>query len=116
MTAQTTYGLECPQAIRWLLSAESKVYVAVQEFIEGKHGDFVDVAGPPTLTDLLHFYEKKAQTVPLPCVRLRLAMTKHHLTGEQGVRVVCSDKDLTEIERWQQMARLQKTGATLGRA
>lgn len=117
MSGQTTFGLAAPAAIKWLLGFERDVYKAVQEFIEGRRdNNFVDVAGPPTPSDLLHYYEKKGQVVPLPCVRLTMSMVKNNLTGERGVQVICNDRDLAEIERWRQMAALQKSGRTIGRA
>jgi hypothetical protein len=94
-------GLAAPAAVQWLLQSESGVYNAVRAFISGRlDRNVIDVAGPPTDRDLAHYYERKGQVVPLPCVRLHCRMVRHHLTGAPGVEVTCSDRDLEEITRW----------------
>lgn len=102
------YGLSCPPPIRWLMESEKDVFDAVKKFIAGMaKSNVIDVAGPPSFSDILEFYDKRGQTVPLPCVRLNLKMVKHHLTGEPGVEVTCSDADLIEIAKWHRLARMK---------
>lgn len=102
------YGLSCPPAIRWLIENEKDVRDAVKAFIAGMaRSNVIDVAGPPSFSDILEYYDKRGQTVPLPCVRLKLKMVTHHLTAEPGVEVTCSDLDLAEIAKWHRLARMK---------
>ncbi|QOZ25295.1 hypothetical protein XH93_18130 [Bradyrhizobium sp. CCBAU 51753] len=91
--------------MRWLISSDSGVFNAVRGFIADlSQRDYVDVAGPPSTDDMHRYLHKMAQTVPLPCVRLKLRMVKNLTTDERGVEVTCSDRDLEEIARWQRRA------------
>lgn len=94
------FGLAAAPPVRWLISFDSGVHDAVCAFIAGAGREEIDVAGPPTEQDMTLYMHKRAQTVPLPCVRLKMKMARHHLTGEPGVEVTCSDADLEEIKRW----------------
>ena len=97
--------------MRWLISSDSGVHEAVRKFIVGMCNEGTqDVAGPPSEQDMALYMHKRAQTVPLPCVRLKLKMARHHLTSEPGVEVTCSDTDLEEIKRWYRVAMLQNIG------
>lgn len=104
------YGLAAAAPVRWLISFDSGVYDAVRAFIAGMGRDQVDVAGPPTQQDMALYMHKRGQTVPLPCVRLKMKHAMHHLTGEPGVEVTCSDRDLEEIKRWYRDAMLSQIG------
>ncbi|MCC8945992.1 hypothetical protein H8A97_13005 [Bradyrhizobium sp. Arg62] len=102
-------GLSAAPAVRWLISSDSGVFDAVGSFIAGIAAtDYVDVAGPPSQADISRFLRKLAQTVPLPCVRLRMRMVKNLTTDEPGVEVTCSDRDLEEIGRWQNVSALKR--------
>ncbi len=96
----TTYALAAPMPVRWLISSDNAVRNAVRGFIAGMGREVLEVAGPPTDADIALYLHKRAQTVPLPCVRLKMKMARHHLTGEPGVEVTCSERDLAEIKRW----------------
>jgi hypothetical protein len=104
------FGLAAPAPVRWLISFDSGVHDAVRSFIAGIGREEIDVAGPPSEQDMALYMHKRAQTVPLPCVRLKLKMARHHLTDEPGVEVTCSDTDLEEIKRWYRRAMLQQIG------
>lgn len=94
------YGLAAALPVRWLISFDSGVHDAVLAFVAGMGNEEIDVAGPPGEGDMALYMLKRGQTVPLPCVRLRMKMARHHLTEEPGVEVTCSDRDLEEIRRW----------------
>lgn len=108
------YGLAAAAPVRWLISFDSGVHDAVRAFIAGIGREEIDVAGLPTDEDLKLYLDKRGQTVPLPCVRLRMKMARHHLTSEPGVEVTCSDRDLEEIKRWYRCAMLKGIGALAG--
>lgn len=94
------YGLAAAPPVRWLIGFDSGVYDAVRAFIAGIGREEIDVAGPPTDEDIALYMHKRAQTVPLPCVRLKMKMARNLTTDEPGVEVTCSDRDLEEIKRW----------------
>ena len=114
MTASPSYGLMAAPSVRWLISSEPDVREAVKRFIAGMDEPIVDVAGPPNRADL-RWHRQKPEHRPLrmPTVRLRLAMVKHHLTGESGVSVTCSDADMDEIARWHRLARQKRLSRAL---
>lgn len=104
------YGLAAAAPVRWLISFDSGVHDAVRAFLAGMGREEIDVAGPPTDADMALYMHKRAQTVPLPCVRLKMKMARHHLTSEPGVEVTCSDRDLEEIKRWYRCEMLKHMG------
>jgi hypothetical protein len=104
------YGLAAAPPVRWLISFDSGVHDAVRAFLAGMGREEIDVAGPPTDQDLKLYFDKRGQTVPLPCVRLRMKMARHHLTSEPGVEVTCSDRDLEEIKRWYRCEAMKHMG------
>jgi hypothetical protein len=109
------FGLASHAAVRWLIASERAIYDKVIDFYMGNTDtDIVEVAGPPTDQDIALYAHKRAQTVPLPLVRLQMKLAVHHLTGEKGVEVRCSDRDLAEIERWQRKA-LMDSFKTMGK-
>ncbi len=108
------YGLAAAPPVRWLISFDSGVHNAVRAFIAGMGREEIDVAGPPNDGDIALYMHKRAQTVPLPCVRLKMKMARHSLTDEAGVEVTCSDRDLEEIKRWYRCEMMKGIGALAG--
>ncbi len=100
-------GLSCASLVRWLISAEPDIYKRVIEFIKGEADSVIEVAGPPTAEQILKRHKKKHQLMDLPLITLNLRKTRHHLTGQPGVEVRCSDNDLEEIVRWRREAHLR---------
>src|SRR5262245_31510629 len=101
------WGLLAPRAVRHLLDREPAVRQAVIGFIEGHFGDRIQVAGPPTSRRPAP--QSAIEIVPmhgaeLPTVELRLAKVQNRTTGEWGVSITCSDRDLDEVARWDRLA------------
>lgn len=101
-------GLFAHADVRWLLDNELDVKRAVAAFTRDQANvDFVDVAGPPTIADLVKYRRNESKSVGLPLVRLQLRMVRHHLTGAPGVRIICTERELDEIGRWRVAAALK---------
>jgi len=101
------FGLASTAQVRWLIGSDKSVYDAVVNFFMGNvDRDFVEVVGPPTDEDHATAKRRGDKAVPLPVVRLQMRPAVHSVTGEHGVEVLCSDRDLEEISRWQRRALL----------
>src|SRR5690242_14799339 len=102
-------GLLAPKPVEWLLRSERDVKKQVESFILGLAEPVVDVAGPPDDSEIIKLKERGPDgPIPLPCVRLNLKMTKHHLTGQRCVSVTCSDSDLHTIADWQRRDSIRR--------
>jgi hypothetical protein len=99
-------GLLAHGPVIWLITSEPDVRKKIEQFILGLSEPHLDVAGPPTDADAIKYHDNPGGAVTLPCVRLNLEMTKHHLTGQRAVKVTCSDSDLEEIKSWQRKAEI----------
>lgn len=100
------YGLVAHPFVQWLLQNESEVLNSVKRFIADRaERAHFDVAGPPSLQDV----KRSIGAVPLPCIRLHLRLIKGNLTGDPGIEVTCSERDIDEIGRWRMLAALRKT-------
>lgn len=106
-------GLLAPSPVQWLIINEPDVKQRIEKFIIGQAEPTLEVAGPPSAEDFIRYKDNPGGPITLPCVRLRLKMFKHHLTGDRGVEVTCSDDDLREIADWQRAARIK--GALKGK-
>jgi hypothetical protein len=95
-----TFGLACHALVRWLIDRDSGVRDAIQKFIVEGGSDFLEVAGPPTLDQIIKRHRDPRLRISLPCIGLRLKRVKHHLTDELGIEVRCKEADLVEIMRW----------------
>lgn len=105
-------ALDAHPLVRWLLDTEIDVKRRVAAFASDQASDTIEVAGPPTDADLAQYAKNESRRVGLPCIRLMLRMVKHHLTGEPGIRVDCSDDHIQELARWRWRAyRTQHKGA-----
>ena len=102
------FGLVSAPAVRWLIGEEKQVYDRVIAFFMGDADtDIVEVVGPPSEEDLAK--ARKAghgDSVPMPVIRLQMKLAENQKTGEHGVAVTCSDRDMLEIERWERLAML----------
>ena len=104
----TSLGLESHPLVRWLLDNEIDVRRAVQAFGEGRERGPPRRCWRPALHDLVQYRKNESPSVGLPCVTLRLRMTRHNLTGAPGIRVDCSDDDLDELARWRRAALMRR--------
>jgi hypothetical protein len=105
-------ALQSHPLVRWLLDSESDVKRAVAAFAADQaNSDVVEVAGPPTSADLAQYRKNESRRVGLPCVRLKMRLVRHHLTGAPGIRVECSDADVQELARWRWLAYRNKGAA-----
>lgn len=104
----TNFGLFTIPPIRWLLSVEPAVKQAVADFLaEKREGNTVEVVGPPSLENMMDVNSGAAKRHELPVVCLKLKKMKHHLTGEDGIEVSCSDLDRELIVKWHNQAKLR---------
>lgn len=100
----TTFGLASHPLVRWLIGSDPGVYDGVRTFLAGAaERDYLDVAGPPTDEERARAI-RYGQVTPLPVVRLQMRPAVNAVTGERGVEVLCSDKDLIELARWYRLA------------
>jgi len=104
MTAQS-WGLLAADPVRWLIGTEADVKSAIQAFLEGRGEDHTEVAGPPTMHELMRHREYPKTALELPVVKLYFRKMVNPPTGERGVEVKCSPAELEEIQRWQQQAK-----------
>lgn len=102
------FGLMAQRPIYWLLSTELEVKKAIEAFAAGMGTSVVDVAGPPSAEAIIAKRINPRKRIELPTIRLHLNKVKHHLTGEQGIEVKCSDADMKEIAMWAREARIRK--------
>jgi hypothetical protein len=102
------FGLMAPRPIHWLLSEELEVKKAVEAFAADAGTSVVDVAGPPSAEEIIAQRVNPRKAIELPTVRLHLNKVKHHLTGEAGIEVKCSDGDMDLIVQWARQAEMRK--------
>jgi hypothetical protein len=100
-------GLLAHDNVRWLITSEPDVKKQIQSFIAGQAEPVIDVAGPPSASDLLKYKENPGGAVTLPCVRLKCRMTEYAF--KPAVEVTCSDMELQELARWRLMASVRDT-------
>lgn len=101
------FGLSCAAPVKWLIGREPDLHRAIQAFAEDRADrDVIKFAGPPSDEDMLKIRENANFNAILPTVTFTLRKVTHHLTGEQGIEVKCSDADLAEIVRWHRQARM----------
>lgn len=101
------YGLSAAPAVKWLIGAEPDLHNRIKEFIAGQCASPIEVAGPPSAADMLFAHKRRNAEIKLPVVRLHLKMVSHHLTGQPGVEVRCTDAEIDEIARWAREAQLR---------
>lgn len=99
------FGLLAAKPIHWLLSKEADVKRAVEAFAADMAPSVVDVAGPPSAEEIIACRVNPRKRIELPTIRLHLNKVKHHLTGEPGIEVKCSDGDMDMIVMWARQAQ-----------
>ncbi|WP_189347211.1 MULTISPECIES: hypothetical protein [unclassified Mesorhizobium] len=113
MTQIVKWAVFAPPALQALLSREPEAMAQVQAFAEDRGEPDFDIAGPPDREEALR--HKKSwgtlEGVPLPCVRIRMRKTKHHLTGDRLIEIACTDAHLVEVTRWNLLASAPKQPA-----
>lgn len=102
------YGLQAPIPIQWLLQTEPEVKEKLRLYLTDQLGtDTIEVAGPPSASDILKYRRNPRAGPGLPVVRLKCRMVRHNLTGDPGVEVTCSDEDLEVIMMWAREQQLR---------
>jgi hypothetical protein len=102
------FGLLAAKPIHWLLSVESEVKRAIEAFAADMAPSVLDVAGPPSAEEIIACRANPRKRVELPTIRLHLNKVKHHLTGEPGIEVKCSDGDMDLVVMWARQAEARK--------
>lgn len=100
-------GLLAHPSVRWLVSSEPDLHARVVAFIQGRGDGQIDVAGPPSATEIIDRQRHPNRELLLPKVTLRLRMVKHSATCELGVEIKCSDEEIDEIVQWARQAKLR---------
>lgn len=102
------FGLMAQRPIHWLLAAELEVKQAIEAFAADRGVPVVDVAGPPSAQEIIACRKNPRRRPHLPTVRLHLRKVKHHVTGEPGIEVKCSDGDMDLIVQWARQTQARK--------
>jgi hypothetical protein len=101
-----SYALVSNPPIRWLIGREPDLKAYIQAFARDEAPrDFLDVAGPPDIDELARCRANPKRKPLLPLIRLTMRKVRHHLTGEHGIEVKCSDDDCDKIVSWHEQAR-----------
>lgn len=101
------FGLMAAKPIHWLLARENEVRSRVEAFAADRGHPVLDVAGPPSAEEIIACRLNPRKQVELPMIRLHLRKVKHHLTGEAGIEVKCSDGDMDLIVMWARQAGMR---------
>lgn len=99
------FGLMAAKPIHWLLACENEVRRHIEAFAADRGRPVLDVAGPPSAEEIIACRINPRKAVELPTIRLHLRKVKHHLTGEDGIEVKCSDADMDMIVMWARQAK-----------
>lgn len=108
------FGLMAAKPIHWLLARENEVRSRIEAFAADRGHPVLDVAGPPSAGELIARRVNPRKPVELPMIRLHLRKVKHHLTGERGIEVKCSDVDMDMIAQWARQAGMRTALAANG--
>lgn len=100
-----SFGLMAAMPIHWLLTRERDVRLRVEAFAADQAAPIIDVAGPPSVEEMLKARAHPRRPVHLPTIRLHLRKVRHHLTGAPGIEVKCSDADMDLIVAWARQSR-----------
>lgn len=103
-----SFGLMAQRPIHWLLANELDVKRHVQAFAADRATATFSVAGPPPVEEMIRARNNPCKPIELPMVKLHLRKVKHHLTGEPGIEVKCSDADMDKIVQWARQSVLRK--------
>lgn len=101
------FGLLAAKPIHWLLAKEIDVKRAIEAFAADQGFPMVDIAGPPSAEEIIACRKNPRRRMHLPTIRLHLRKVNHHLTGEAGIEVKCSDGDMELIVMWARQAALR---------
>jgi hypothetical protein len=102
------FGLMAAKPIHWLLATEHEVKRRIEEFAADRGNSVLEVVGPPSAEELIARRVNPKKALELPMIRLHLRMVKHHLTGEAGIEVKCSDAHMDMIVQWARQAETRK--------
>jgi hypothetical protein len=102
------FGLMAEKPIHWLLSTELEVKRRIEEFAADQGKPVLEVVGPPSAEEIIARRINPKKALELPMIRLHLRKVKHHLTGEQGIEVKCSDAHMDLIVQWARQAEMRK--------
>lgn len=102
------YGLLAARPIHWLLAKEPDIKRQIEAFAADAAPAMVDVAGPPSVEEMLAIRAMRKRDIRLPTIRLHLKKIRHHLTGDPGIEVKCSDADMDMIVKWARQAEARR--------
>lgn len=94
-------GLAAPDIIKQLLDTDPALQMAVRRFIESDQGATdVQYAGPPDEAGLLKLEKEGNRQAVMPCVTIKMMRVLRLGSGEEGVELNASEKDLAEMDQW----------------
>lgn len=106
-------GFIAARPVKWLVLKEPEVMKVVAAFNRDQtNTNYIDVAGPPRLEDVLKYRANPKLGIELPLVRLTMRVTVQPMYG-RVVEVTCSDRDMEEIGGWYKAER-EKQKAKFG--
>lgn len=103
-------ALACAPAVRWLIDGEPALREQIHQYLLGvnDHSTIPFALPAPAEEFAKHRRNRDSYKLIFPQVILKLKRVKHHLTGEVGVEVTCSDFDYDAIVRMAREAELCK--------
>ena len=102
----TAYPVASHPKVAEFLGREPDARELVRQFAARESNtDEFTIAGPPTFEELMRLRAEPDRVPPLPTVTIRMRRDKHHLTGVPVIRLIVSDVDLKELERWDTLRR-----------
>jgi hypothetical protein len=102
------FALAAEKPIHWLLACENEVRWHIEAFAADRGYPVLDVAMPPSAEEIIAKRLNPRKRIELPMVRLHLRKVKHHLTGEAGIEVKCSDAHMDLIVKCARQAEMRK--------
>lgn len=94
-------GLQTSRAIKWLIDNDYALKDRIAGYLYGHNNwhDIPYIMPAPAEEMAKHRANRDKYKLMVPQITLYLKRTKHHLTGEIGVEVSCSDDDERVIMR-----------------
>ena len=112
LTTDKRYAVISHPDVAAFLGNEPDAQELIRQFAAGESiSDSFDIAGPPTMTELMRLRAEPDAPFRLPTIAICMSMEKHHLTGDPMVRLTVSDADLEELRSWTRIFRAGQLAA-----
>lgn len=112
LKTEKRYAVISHPDVALFLGKEPDAQELIRQFAVGESiSDSFDIAGPPTMAELMRLRAEPDAPFRLPMITIRMSMEKHNLTGEPMVRLTVSDADLVELLSWTRIFRAGQLAA-----